>query len=215
MAGDYPYELLEHPQELAAFGEWSEEVYRDFQACQLGRMSEAQFIAKHQARKAILVLDMTGFTEAAQKFGELASLLRIYDVQKVCAPIFRQHRAALIHAFADDLTVIFDDPGTALDVAFEVHHRIDVFNRSSLASAHPARCCIGIGYGDIFAIGPNLAMGDEMNMASKLGEDTARGGETLTTANVYKALRHRGDCTFQAQSSDDLIFPYYTVQRNR
>ena len=213
MADDFPYELLEDPVALAAFGEWSEEVYRDFQACQQGHMSEAQFNAKHKARKAIFVVDMTGFTEAAQKYGELASLLRIYDVQKVCAPIFRQHHAALIHAFADDLTVIFEDPGTALDAAFEVHQRIDLFNRSSRASAHPARCCIGIGYGDIFAIGPNLAMGDEMNMASKLGEDTARGGETLVTVNVYNALKQRPDCTFQPQANDDLIFPYYSVQR--
>ncbi len=213
MADDFPYELLEDAEMMAAFGEWSVEVYRDFQACQRGAMSEAEFVRKYRARKAIFVLDMTGFTAAAQRWGDLASLLRIYDVQKVCTPIFRQHRASLIHAFADDLTAIFDSAAAALEVAFEVHHRIDLFNRSSLAGAHPAQCCIGIGYGDIFAIGPNKAMGDEMNMASKLGEDTARGGETLITGNAYEALKHRADCRFETRRSDELTFPFYAVTR--
>jgi len=30
----------------------------------------------------------------------------------------------------------------------------------------PLQCCIGLGWGDVYAIGPNLAMGAEMNRAS-------------------------------------------------
>ena len=50
-----------------------------------------------------------------------------------------------------------------------------LFNASPLASEHPTLCCAGIGFGQVLAIGPNLAQGDEMNRASKLGEDIARG----------------------------------------
>ena len=42
-------------------------------------------------------------------------------------------------------------------------------------------CCAGVGYGRVLAIGPNLAQGDEMNRASKLGEDLAVKAETLIT----------------------------------
>ncbi len=48
---------------------------------------------------------------------------------------------------------------------------------------------IGIGHGKVFTIGPNLAQGDEMNRASKLGEDIARAKETLLTERAYDALK--------------------------
>jgi hypothetical protein len=76
----YPHPLLEDPARLASYHEWSEAVYRDLLDCQRGRMSEATFRAKHVERLAILVLDITGFTLAAIREGELQALLRILDV---------------------------------------------------------------------------------------------------------------------------------------
>ena len=90
-----------------------------------------------------------------------------------------------------------------------MHARVAAFNRSSLAGSEPAECCIGIGYGDVYAIGANLAMGDEMNRAAKLGEDIARGFETLVTGSVYEALRHRPDVLFEPLRHDDMLFPYF------
>ena len=211
MGAQYPFPLMTDPAELAALGEWSEELYRDFGEFREGRLSEEALRERYQARSAILCLDMTGFTETTIRFGELQSLLRIWDVQKVCGPIFKAYNARLTRAFADDLTVLFDRPEDALEAAMEVHRRIALFNHSDQAGPHPAECCIGLGYGEVFAIGPNLAMGDEMNRASKLGEDTARANETLVTQNVYEALRHRKDCRFSRQNKDDLPFPFYAV----
>jgi adenylate cyclase len=211
MGRGYPFPLLTDPSELAKLGEWSEQLYRDFEAVRAGTLSEEALAARYRTRAAILCLDMTGFTETAIQFGELQSLLRIRDVQTVCLPVFKEHGARLVRAFADDLTALFDDPGRALDAALEVHRRVEAYNGSELAGQHPAQCCIGLGYGAVFAIGPNLAMGDEMNRASKLGEDTARGRETLVTPNVFEALRHRSDCEFSARTSDELPFPYYAV----
>ncbi len=209
----FPYPMLDDARELATFGEWSEDVYLDFAAYRAGRLSEADLQAKYHTRVAILCLDMTGFTEAAIRYGELESLMRIFDVQRVCGPVLREHNARLVRAFADDLTALFDDPRDALEAALQVHERVQAFNASDLASPHPAETCIGIGYGDVYAIGPNLAMGDEMNRASKLGEDTARANETLVTQNVYQALLPHRDYDFQTQNKDDLPFPFYAVTR--
>lgn len=211
MAGPYPFELMEDPVELMKLGEWNEEIYKDFNKIRDGKLTEEEFRTKYVANQAILCLDMTGFTEAAIKYGELFSLMRIYDVQKVCGPIFKKFNANLTRAFADDLTGIFDSAGNALDASLEIHKRIRIFNESDLASAHPAECCIGIGYGNVFAIGPNLAMGDEMNRASKLGEDTARAYEILITENTYAEVKNRQDCIFSEQNKDDLPFPFYSV----
>ena len=211
MARSYPFDLMEDPRELMKLGEWSEEIYKDFNKIRDGEMTEEEFRAKYVANEAILCLDMTGFTEAAIQYGELFSMMRIYDVQKVCGPVFKKFGAKLTRAFADDLTGIFDSAKNALDASLEIHRRIRVFNDSDLASAHPAECCIGIGYGDVFAIGPNLAMGDEMNRASKLGEDTARAYEILITENTYEEVKDRQDCIFSEQNQDDLPFPFYSV----
>jgi len=205
----YPFALLEDPTVLAGYHEWREEVYRDLLDCQQGRMTEGGFRDKYVERVAILVLDMTGFTQAAMQAGELHALLRILDVQKVCGPVFEQYGAKLVRAFADDMTVIFTDPGIALDASLEIQRRIELWNAGPDAAGDPPLCCIGLGYGDVFAIGPNHAMGDEMNRASKLGEDIADGGEILLTEGVYDQVRHRTDCVFHHRSRDNMHFTYY------
>src|SRR4051794_35095742 len=209
MTTSLPFALMEAPAALAECNGWTEEVYRDLLALQSGRMDQPQIDAKYLRRKAILDLDLTGFTVHSFGDKQLQGLLRILDAQKVCIPVLREHRATLVRAFADDLVALFDDPGDALDAAFEIHRRIGVFNVSAHASTQPAQCCIGLGFGDVYAIGPNLAMGDEMNRAAKLGEDTARGTETLVTGNFYEALRGRANVTFEPVAQDDMLFPYY------
>ncbi len=93
----------------------------------------------------------------------------------------------------------------------EVHRRIEFFNQSELAGKDPAQCCIGIGYGEVYAIGIDQAMGDEMNRACKLGEDIAKGTETLVTECAYDFLKERIDCKFQKQIHDQIPFPFYQV----
>lgn len=213
MTDSLPFELLEDPALLSELRIWSEPVYRDLLALQQGRLSQEDFDRTYRYRKAILDLDITGFTVSAIETGELASFLRILDIQKICLPVFRDCGATLIRAFADDLVALFDDPGSAVEAAFQVHERVGVRNSRHASERFPTECCIGIGYGDVYAIGPNLAMGDEMNRASKLGEDTARGMETLVTEGVFRHLSHRSDIVFELQTDDDLVFPYYKARR--
>jgi hypothetical protein len=139
--------------------------------------------------------------------------LRILDAQTICVPALREHGAELVRAFADDLVALFTDAHAALDAAQSIHARTEQFLRSHPSGHDVAECCIGIGCGPVYAIGPNLAMGDEMNRASKLGEDTARGGETLLTEGAHRILAPRSDLRFEPQSSDDLLFPYFRLIR--
>lgn len=210
----FPHRLLEDALALAQFNGWSEDVYADFLKLQRGGMTEAEFRDKYHWQKAILSMDMTGFTSTAIRQGELNSLLRIVDAQKVVIPVLEEFGADLIRCFADDVVALFDDPGIAIDAAMETHRRVQLFNDSDLASENPTRCCAGIGYGSVFRIGPNLAQGDEMNRSSKLGEDIARANETLITENTYKAVEHRQDLSFEHQETDDQAFDFYRVIAN-
>jgi adenylate cyclase len=205
----YPHSLLDDPDELASYKGWSREVYQDFLSLQRGDLSENEFRAKYHKRCAIMVLDMTGFTSTAIRVGELQSLLRILDAQKVCLPVLREFDSNLIRCFADDIIALFDDPSVALNAAFEIHRRIAMFNGSKHAYSYATECCIGIGYGDVLEIGPNLSQGDEMNRASKLGEDIARANEVLLTEKAYESLPEMEHVRFEKQGQDDQLFPFY------
>ncbi len=205
----FPHNVLEDVDVLSGFKGWDREVYKDFLAVQQGLLGENEFWDKYKYRRAILSLDMTGFTYASMRDGELQSLLRIFDAQKVCAPVLQEFNAELIRFFADDIVALFEDPEVALDASFEIHHRIRLFNQSEFASDCATECCIGIGYGEVLAIGPNLSQGGEMVQASKLGEDIARANEVLLTQSAYDALAHRNDMTFERQAYDDQLFPFY------
>lgn len=205
----YPHNLIDDPLQLSEFKGWSAEVYTDFLRLKQGEMTEDEFNEKYHWQRAILSIDMTGFTVSAMRRGELQSLLRIFDAQRVCIPTLQEFGADLIHCFADDIVALFTEANAALNAAFEIHRRIDLFNNSSLASEHPTRCCAGIGFGYVFSIGPNLAQGDEMNRASKLGEDIARANETLLTEKAFAALSARDDVHFELQDKDDRLFAFY------
>jgi class 3 adenylate cyclase len=215
MGKKFPYELMENQKELVKLGFWKEEIYCDLIACQKGEMTGDEFKSKYHTRASILCLDMTGSTETAMEAGELESFFRILDVQKVCGPVFRQFNACQIRAFADNFFVLFDDPHNALSAAFEVHRRIELFNNSQLAGRNSAECCIGIGFGEVYAIGVDQAMGDEMNRACKLGEDIARGFETLITERAYGALKERRDCIFLKRIHEKIPFSFYEVRTEK
>jgi class 3 adenylate cyclase len=212
MNSDFPHPLLDDPQDLAQYLGWTAEVYADFMSLQKGRLEESEFLGKYRYRKAIMVLDMTGFTSTAIRVGELQSLLRILDAQKVCIPVLKEFGAGLIRCFADDIVALFDSPVAALEASFEIHRRIGVFNKSGHAYSYATECCIGIGYGDVLAIGPNLSQGDEMNRAAKLGEDIARANEILLTERAYEALPQRDNVAFERQGQDDQLFPFYRAR---
>ncbi|MEN8162233.1 MAG: hypothetical protein ABFS41_19335 [Myxococcota bacterium] len=212
MADDLPYPFLEDAEALARFEGWTRDQLADLLEVRAGRMSSRDFDARYQVERAILVLDLTGFTETAMKGGALQSFLRVLDAHSICLPVMHEFGAHFVRTFADDVVALFDRPEAALGAALEAHRRTDHFAGSG-RSDDPARCCIGIGYGRVHAIGPNHAMGDEMNRASKLGEDLARGGETLLTEGAHRALASTSEQRIERVAADDVLFPYYRVAR--
>lgn len=209
----FPHRLLEDTDALASFKGWSKGVYEDFFRFRRGEISESEFRAKYSRKRAILSIDMTGLTISTIRFGELQGLTRILDTQRVAIPVMQDYGAELVRCFADDIVALFLEPDSAIDAALEIHRRVRLFNASPLASRHPALCCAGVGFGRVLAIGPNLAQGDEMNRASKLGEDIARGNETLVTERTHAAVAAREDIVFERHEHDDFLFPFYRVTK--
>ena len=96
MKNEFPHDLLDDPLTLSQYRGWSESVYRDFLGVRDGTLTPEDFKEKYTYQRAILSLDMTGFTSSAIKIGEIESLLRIVDAQRVCIPVLHDFRADLV-----------------------------------------------------------------------------------------------------------------------
>lgn len=212
MSEPIDFELSDDAAELAQFDGWSEEVYRDLMAVRDNRMTVDEFGAKYIRQVAILVLDLTGFTVTARNKGAVPSFLRILDAHRLCLPVLKDNDASFVRFFADDVVALFDTADQALDAALEIDRRTSSAPWLKDEAVPHAHCCIGLGFGPVYAIGPNRAMGDEMNRTSKLGEDIAAGGEILLTKGAFQALRDRADVDLEEQIVDDPLFTFYRVQ---
>jgi adenylate cyclase len=135
---------------------------------------------------AIVFTDLSGFSRQVAEFGIIHFLQEIFEQKRLLLPIAARHDGILIKAEADSLMLIFKRASSALRCAIEMQHACQEHN-SSRAPAEQVLLCVGIGYGRILRIGDSDVYGQEVNAASKLGEDTAKADEILVTAAVCAA----------------------------
>ena len=83
--------------------------------------------------------------------------------------------------------------------------------RLMLIGDEPFTICTGIGFGHCLDAGHEGLYGDQMNLASKLGEDTADGREILITEEAYANLSEDLRATFTKKEAhvSGLDFNYY------
>lgn len=138
-----------------------------------------------ERRKAVLALDMSGFTLSVRRGGILSYLCLIRRMQKLTLPIVVSHQGELVKHEADNLLAVFDDPERAVEAAMAM---LDA-GTSEMAGGEPALMfSIGIDYGDLLLLSQVDCFGDPVNLAYKLGEDIARPGELLITQRVRECL---------------------------
>lgn len=128
--------------------------------------------------KAIMVLDMSGFSRTTLQRGITAFLLMIHQMQLLSMPSIEDNGGTLVKTEADDLFCIFDSVSDALAASREITVRLETANLI-LPKDRKLYASIGIGYGPVLNIGNQDLWGNEMNLASKLGEDIAELGEIL------------------------------------
>ena len=152
---------------------------------------EQQILASYQRCKAVLALDMSGFTLTVRREGILAYLCQIRRMQQLTRPIVLAHQGQVVKNVADNLLAVFDDPAQAVEAALAMVRASQ--NSAALESADgtaltPIAFSIGIDFGDVLLIEGAECFGDVVNLAYKLGEDIARPGEILITQRLCDAL---------------------------
>jgi adenylate cyclase len=149
------------------------------------REAVAAHIHGHYSRqRAILVLDMCGFSRSTQAVGIVAFLTMIRRMRRICEPCFREHGGEFVDADADNLLYLFPSAPEAITAAREARRRLAGANQALPRDQH-LFCAIGIGWGDVLCIGDGHVHGNEVNLAFKLGEDIATDGQILVTAAAH------------------------------
>lgn len=177
---------------------------------------EAEIWERFGETRAVLVLDSTGFSLTTKRRGVVYYLSLLARMRAVGLEVFSSHGALEMRAEADNLFAVFEKPDQALAAALEMHHRI-ALARLKLDEAKPYRVCIGIGYGRLLRSAHEGMFGDQMNLASKLGEDTAMGGETLITSDAFESLEGHDGYEVERRFIEiaGVELPYFAVTSRR
>ena len=136
---------------------------------------------------AVMFTDLSGFSRQVQAFGILHFLQIIHEHKTLLEPIIARYDGVLIKAEADSLMLIFRRPASALRCGIEMQLVLQELN-TTRSPETKVLLCLGIGYGALLRIGDHDVYGNQVNAASKLGEDAAKANDVLITKATLDAL---------------------------
>jgi adenylate cyclase len=141
----------------------------------------------HQAfaeTHAVMVLDMCGFSRLTMRHGITHFLAMIHRLHGIVAPIVAARKGRIVKTEADNVFAVFADVAPAVDAANDIQAELRAAN-AFLPEDWDLHASLGIGYGELLMVEGEDLYGNEMNLASKLGEDVAGSGEIFLTAAAH------------------------------
>ena len=148
---------------------------------------EAEIWRAYGAEKAVLVLDMSGFSRVVRRHGIVHYLAMVRRMQIVTRPLVLQHGGAVVKYEADNLFATYDSVGDAVSSAVAIRGSFEAINPHT-PDERDIHVSIGIAWGKILLVPDDDYFGDAVNIASKLGEDLASQGEILLAESVHELL---------------------------
>lgn len=161
-------------------------------------------------RRAVLVLDMSGFSRTTQLHGVVTFLMMIHQMRLLAVPTIQACGGKLVKAEADNLYCLFESVDAAVKASREIITRLNTVN-VLLPGDRRLYASIGIGWGDILVLEDDDLFGDEVNLASKLGEDVAQGGQILLTEAARAELDASVTTTPERVSISGLVLNYHLI----
>ncbi len=133
---------------------------------------------------AVMFTDLSGFSRRVAEFGIIHFLQTIQESERLLIPVIEDYDGILLKVEGDSFLVIYRNPQKALQCATTMQKTLENYNIGRSAE-EKVLLCVGLGYGRVLRIGDTDVYGSEVNFSSKLGEDTAKAGEILVTADFY------------------------------
>ena len=146
-------------------------------------------IQKYHAARAILILDMAGFTISVQRYGIIHHLASIHRMKALVGPVIEHCGGTVIKFDADNCFAVFHSLRRAVKSARQINVDLEKAN-AAVPARNAIHVSIGIGYGRIL-VGCDDLFGDEVNLTAKLSEDIAQSGEVFLTERAHKQLCHQ------------------------
>lgn len=144
----------------------------------------------------VMCTDLAGFSRQVLDFGVIHFLQTIMESQRLFVPVIDKHEGILLKVEADSLLLIFRSTIKALQCGISMMQAAHNYNVHR-PDNEQILLCLGIGVGTMLRIGEHDVYGDQVNAASKLGEDTAKAGDILVTDEVRKACGVIPGLTFE------------------
>ena len=131
----------------------------------------------------VICTDLSGFSRNVHDFGIIHFLQTIVESHRIFVPVIEHFDGILLKVEADSLMLIFRSIVKAVECAFGMVEVAREYNVGRPDKEHILPC-VGVGAGRILRIGEHDVYGEEVNSASKLGEDRAKAWEILVTDAV-------------------------------
>ncbi|NJO09594.1 MAG: adenylate/guanylate cyclase domain-containing protein [Leptolyngbyaceae cyanobacterium SL_1_1] len=128
---------------------------------------------------AVIVLDASGFSLSAQQSGIISALAEIRRLQAIAVPVVEAAGGSVFKLEADNVYAHFPNAEAAVAAAQALIERLNAEN---------LHASIGLGYGEMLVVADTDVFGEELNLASKLGEDLAGRDEILITEAAFCSL---------------------------
>ena len=146
---------------------------------------------RFRQRLAIVVVDSCSFTRTMHLFGAIHTLALLQSLEDRLCALIERSGGRLVRTEADNVYAVFSSPEEAVTCALAMVRETDAANASQ-PPADDIYISVGVGYGEVLVVGDDDLYGDEMNLASKLGEDLAQRDEILVTPAAVQALPDGG-----------------------
>ena len=146
---------------------------------------------------APLVVDSVGFTRTTQSEGIVHFLTQLAKARSITEQALRQANPVSFVFHADNCFAFFATAEDALIAGMKVR---DAINRAALplTSGENFGVSMGIGFGRLLSAGPKDGyFGDEMNIASKLGEDLGSRDDIFLSEAAHATLLSKDQYGFE------------------
>ena len=173
--------MIEHPRLYRLLG-----TYGNSTPVQSKRIEE-EIASIFGQNATVLIIDMAGFSKITQQQGIFYYLSLIKRMQDVVSMAVTRHKGTVIKFLADNAFIILDSPSASLACVEDIHHSLTEENKLT-PHMHPIRIATGIDCGHILNINNSDMFGDPVNVASLLGEDTAKADEIMMTQRAFDCL---------------------------
>ncbi len=163
-----------------------------------------------KVKKAVYIQDMSGFSRLVIKYGIIHYLAMIQQMQDLVIPVIIKNKGSIVKTEADNVFATFNNVNDAIKSAKEVMQRLHGMN-VVLPDERDLNVSIGIGFGDILLLDHDF-FGNEVNLASKLGEDIAEKNQILITSEACKKYSKKTNCKKVTASISGVNLIYYDLK---